>query len=447
MKSFLFPFCFFTVLGAQAQVHSVAIIGGGTAGLATAHAIHAADSLAIITLFEKAPQVGGNAYRVVADNKGQEVFVDLGPQYFTEGAWDAYIALLDHYGLYGEDRFARFPASFTLASRKDGRSIFCTPKDGKMREKFGRLLAFNRFYSSARKLYLHPEKQGELSVGEWLDQLSLKEEFKQVVILPFLSASLGVDHTAIRKVSAHEIVKLFAFRGALKKNTFNVFYEGMGGMMAKLAEKLQAEGIEIRTGNEVVYVDDIEQGLYVVTADGTESLFDFVVFATHPDALYEMVKESEVFAPALPVLQQLSYFRADIVLHRDSSLVARENPSFLNILVDEENHVYSSTMNLGAIDPRYEGLYKSWLPAEKIAEVKAAGLFLAERSFFHPMITTEFIENTQKLQAIEQQLHARGFAIAGGWTQGMETQETAVISGQKAAAVYLNHLQSHSPEN
>lgn len=445
MKFFLNTLFLLNLTSALAQVHSIAIIGGGTAGLATAHAIHAIDTQAVITIFEKEPIVGGNAYRVSTENMGKQVFVDLGPQYFTEGPWDKYIALLENYGLYGEDRFARFPASFTIAHKEDGTSVFCTPKDGKSREKLGQLLKFNRFYSAARKLYKHPEKHDEITVGEWLDQIRLKDTYKAEVISPFLSASLGVDHEEIRQVSAKEIVKLFAFRGALKKNTFNVFHIGMGGMMQQLANELEREGIEIRTGTEVIFVDDIEPGLYVQTKDGSEFLADFVVFATHPDALHTMVKESELFKDAIPLLQQLTYFQADIVLHRDSTLRAQEDPSFLNILVDPENRVYSSTMNLGVIDPRYEGLYKSWLPADKIAALKATGLFISEHSFYHPLITSEFVENTKKLEALEKNLHKHGFAIAGGWTQGMETQETAVISGQKAAAAYLLFIQSGEP--
>jgi predicted NAD/FAD-binding protein len=219
----------------------------------------------------------------------------------------------------------------------------------------------------------------------------------------------------------------------------------MGGKMQQLAEKLEAEGIEIRRSSEVVEVDDLPPGLHVLTRDGSEALFDFVVFATHPDALHAMVKESPLFAPTLPILEKLTYFRADIVLHRDSTLRAAEDPSFLNILVNARHEVYSSTMHLGVIDPRFEGLYKSWLPAEKTAELKAAGLYLADRSFYHPLITCEFVEQTKALQALEQTLHLKGFAIAGGWTQGMETQETAVISGQKAAEAYLRYVRAMTP--
>lgn len=434
---FLFSLCSTLAIS---QVRSVAVIGGGTAGIAAAHAIHQLDSNAHITLFERNSILGGNALTIPVENWGQEVFVDMGPQFYTEGAWDNYIALLTAYGLYDDSVFSRFTASFTLSENQN--LLFRTPKDGKMREKFGTLLHFNKFYSSARNLYEHPEKYAALTVGEWIDGLRLKDAFKNRVLVPFLSASLGVHGTAIRSISAREIVKLFAFRGALKKNTFNVLNDGMGRTIQRLAEQLEAEGIEIRTSSEVIYFADIEPGLYIMTSDSMEHLFEFVVFATHPDALVKIVDEGTIFSAALPFLNELPYFKADLCLHRDASILHPSDPSFLNVLVDSNNTVQASTMDLGVINPRLEGLYKSWLPEDKKAELHAKGLLLYSSVFYHPLITPEFMRNVGHLKECEKVLNARGIAIAGGWTLGMETQETAVLSGQLAAEAYARYAKA-----
>ena len=426
---------------AFSQGRSVAVIGGGTAGISAAHAIHQLDSTAHITLFERNAFLGGNAQTLKVENLGQEVYVDMGPQFYTEGAWDNYIALLHAYGLYDDSVFSRFTASFTISDVQKNNLVFRTPKDGKMRERFGTLLHFNKFYSSARHLYEHPEKYATLTVGEWIDGLHLKNEFKKEVLFPFLSASLGVHGTTIRSISAREIVKLFAFRGALKKNTFNVLHDGMGQTIQRLATQLEAEGIEIRTASEVVYFADIEQGLYAVTSDSMEHLFEFVVFATHPDALVKMVGKDSTFAAALPYLEQLSYFKADLCLHRDTSILHPSDPSFLNVLVDSNNTVQASTMDLGIIHPRLQGLYKSWLPEAQKDELQAKGLLLHSSVFYHPLITPDFMLNVGHLKECEKALNMRGIAFAGGWTLGMETQETAVLSGQLAAEAYIHFVE------
>src|SRR5690606_3335117 len=118
-----------------------------------------------------------------------------------------------------------------------------------------------------------------------------------------------------------------------------------------------------------------------------------------------------------------------------SSFVNTQHPAFLNVFTSADNRMQSNTMNLGMVDERYEGIYKSWLSEEMCAQVKQRGCFLHETVFNHPLITPAFSEN---LERMEQLLETRkDLYIGGGWTQGLETRETALISGRKAMEKYI----------
>ncbi|OJV25580.1 MAG: hypothetical protein BGO32_00785 [Bacteroidetes bacterium 37-13] len=75
---------------------TVAIIGGGMAGISSAHYILQYDSTAKITIYEKEKVTDGNAKTVEVLNASQQkIKVDIGPQYFIEGPWNDYIEFLN----------------------------------------------------------------------------------------------------------------------------------------------------------------------------------------------------------------------------------------------------------------------------------------------------------------------------------------------------------------
>lgn len=77
---------------------NVPIVGGGMAGVATAHFILKSDPSAKVTIFEKNKILGGNAHTISTINpNGDTLFVDAGPQYFADESWDTYIELLKEF--------------------------------------------------------------------------------------------------------------------------------------------------------------------------------------------------------------------------------------------------------------------------------------------------------------------------------------------------------------
>lgn len=422
----------------KSQLH-VAIIGGGMAGVSSAHFIQAYDPDASITLFEKEKTLGGNAKTVTVPNaRNEQVLVDAGPQYFTEGPWDEYIRFLKTYGQYKPEETSEFVGSVIIQSQGTERPRLVTPLNGSFRgEKLGRLLRFKKFCDTAFEVFRKPDGEHAPSIGDWVKNLETETEFKQQVILPFLAASLGTSVGDIQKTSTTDIVKLFAFRKPSNQNTFKVMHQGMGTLIKNIGDALQSSGIRVLTQAPVQQVEH-RNGKYEVhyqsETGAKQETFDFVVLAVHANQAHRILRNDTGFAEVSDILSRFDYFKARIVLHSDKSLVNKDKPAFLNVLTTEENEIVANTMNLGMIAPRYEGIYKSWITEEMCAKIKAGGHFYHEELFYHPLITPAFNAALAKLnQAMEQE---KGLHLSGGWTQGLETQETAVVSGKKAKEKY-----------
>lgn len=422
----------------------VAVIGGGIAGVSGTYFISELDSTAQITLFEKEEKLGGNAQTVSVRNKeGKLVNVDAGPQYFVEGPWNDYIAFLTK--TLGPDPYTSESMAGTLLIQreKEIKPVLVSPLGMKLRgEKLGKLLKLKRFNQEAYAMYKHPDQWKGVSIGTWVNGLKFDESYKNEIIYPFLAASLGTTVPEIKTTSAVDIVKLFAFRKPKASNQFKVMSDGMGTLIQRVGDKLDSSQVTIQCNSPVRKVArSKDKWLVTYTVNGSEEtqLFDFVVFATHADQAGKLLHSEPSLNETVQCLKRLTYFEAKIALHTDPGFVHTEKQAFLNILTDSSNQLVSSTMNLGMISKRLNGIYKSWASSEAIEELQRSGRLLHVTTFWHPLITTDFVE---QLEALHRQIDQfPSLYLSGGWSEGLETQNSAVISGKHAAEKYRTFLE------
>lgn len=418
----------------------VAIIGGGIAGVSAAHYIHQYDKDARITVFEKETVLGGNAKTVeVTTNQGAKCLIDIGPQYFTPGPWDDYIEFLDEIIGLSNIRTEKMAGTLLVQRANEINPLIVTPLKGKLRgEKLGKLLKLKKFNSEAYKVYKNSDVWREKNIEQWVETLNFTAQYKAEIIYPFLAASLGTNIEDIKKTSVVEIVNLFAFRKPKASNTFQIMQQGMGSLVMQIGKRLQQSGVNIETSTPVHSIKKTERGFKVLYVERDLILseeFDFVVMAVHGDIAGKLLSQDNAFMQVGNLLMQLPYFEAHIVLHQDTSYVNIQKPAFLNIFTNEENRLVSSTMNLSMISERLNGIYKSWMSEEDTKKLKEKSLFLHETTFYHPLITPEFVENLKKVHGAVKDIP--GLCIIGGWSEGLETQNSAVVSGRRALQRYI----------
>lgn len=423
----LFVFLLYGV-SSNAQMR-VAIIGGGMAGVSAAHFITELNLEDVeVTLFEKEAQLGGNAQTIPVIRDADTIFVDIGPQYFAEGPWNDYISLLKVYNLYDKNNFSSFKASFSLYSR--GKEIFISPKKGPRGGSFKDLMQFYRFYKASRKVFKHPEKENSQYVNDWVNGLKIKPVFKESVIFPFLAATLGTTVSNIKTTSIRDVVKLYAYRPPMRKGKFIVSNEGMGNLIQQIGKSLMKKGVIVKLNAEVQKLKIYDNTYSLQVKSLQENQFDFIIFAVHPYQAAEIIAGCPQLSQLKDNLHHFDYFTADIALHTDSAYIDAHKESFMNIETIN-NEVEQSTMNLSQIDERYAGIFKSWVTTEKLGMLRETSKLIEHTQFYHPLISPSFRELTTEMCTIIGQIP--DIAIAGGWTEGLETQNSAIIAGKKAA--------------
>lgn len=431
MKSILILILFFTQFVFSQEPLRVAIIGGGMAGVSAAHHLLELNENIEITLFEKEQNLGGNARTIqVKNNSGELVSIDAGPQYFENELWANYITFLKAYHLFNENEIYSFAGSAVIENDINEKPDFITPEGLNFRGgglKKG--MQFLKFFKAARKVHLE-KVEYPATIGEWVKTLKLKDEFKKTIALPFLASTLGSSVEQIKTCSTKDIVKLFASQKAMKRSEFRVFQKGMGTLIQEVGIQLEEKGVHIIRNTEVKSVKSISEK-YAVDFNEDKELFDFIIFATHPYQAGKILETETSLFEISNVLKQFEYFQTSIVLHRDSSFVHQDDVSFMNVKTSQEtNYVISSTMNLVVVNPEWKGLYKSWMNKQDLEMVKSSGSFIHQETFYHPLITPQFHTYLQTLKQLEE--NQPKIYFAGGWSEGLETQETATNSGKKA---------------
>lgn len=440
MKSSLLFISFLVVFNGITQI-KIAIIGGGIAGIASAHYIHSFDPKAEITVFEKESKVGGNAQTIEVKNSlGENVQLDIGPQYFVKGPWDDYLQFLDESLGIQTIISEKVDASLLIQNKGSNTPLIVSPSNGKLRgESISNLWKFRKFMLQAYQVYQNQEIWEGKTIADWLPTLKLDSEYKKSKILPFLAASLGTSVADIQMCSVNELMKLFAFRKPKLKTEFNIMQAGMGNLVIRVANKIANEGVDIRTSSPVFQIIKSQNGFQISYKKGGDILhdtveYDFVVLAVHADVAGTLLENIDALKQSATLLKQFPYFKANIVVHKDTNLINNHLPTFLNIFTSEQHEVLSSTMNLSIISPRLTGIYKSWLTEDDKKKIIVNGTFIHETTFWHPLITPQFVSNLDLLS--EQMKQLNNIVNIGGWTEGLETQNSAVLSAQRSLEKY-----------
>lgn len=443
MKTFLLSLILSLSFYAIYAQKTVAIIGGGMAGISAAYHIHQKHPDAKVYVFEKARKAGGNAQTVkLKTNEGDSTAVDIGPQYFASSQWEAYLQFLEE--MLGSDAYSYESMNGTLLIQRpdEKKPVLVSPLGMRLRgEKMKKLLKFKRFNKEAYLLFQGKVKRSFLTVEQWVEGLDFDVSFKQEIIYPFLAASLGTTVREIKQVSARDVAKLFAFRKPKANNKFHIMVDGMGTLIERCAKKLEQSGVGIQYNAAIQNVQrKIDKWVLTYENNGVKvsTSVDFVVFATHADQTRKLIQEETSLQSIADELKHLTYFEAKIAIHTDATYVNLDKPAFLNIYTDKNNELLGSTMNLGMISERLDGYYKSWVTGQQLEKLKKNGKLIHETTFWHPLITTDFIKHLNEAKDIVSKIPSIYFA--GGWSEGLETQNSAVISGKHAEEKFAAFL-------
>ena len=250
-----------------------AVIGGGMLGMTLAHRL--AQRGQRVTLLEAAPQLGGLAS---AWSLGDVVW---GRHYHVTLLSDTILrALLEEIGLEHQMQWVETKTGFYSGGRLHSMSTsleFLRFPPLSMWERLR--LGGTIFLASKIRDWKRLEK---IPVADWLYRWSGRGAFEKVW-LPLLRAKLGEAYrkTSAAFIWAHTQRMYKARRSGQKKEMFGYVPGGYARVLDRLAEVLESEGVEIRCNSAVQQViGERGAGVTVQLADGSEHVFDQIVFTT-----------------------------------------------------------------------------------------------------------------------------------------------------------------------
>lgn len=298
----------------------IAVVGGGIAGLSTAWLLSQAHE---VTLFEKAPRLGGHSLTVDVPDGAATVPVDMGFIVYNPPAYPNLTALFAHLGVPTDATEMSFAASLRQGALEyagtDLRGLFAQTRN-LVRPRFWSMLRDTlRFYRCAMRdaETLDPD----ISLATYLSRGGYGAAFLEDHLLPMAAAIWSTPAAAIGAYPAAAFIRFCANHGLLQVSNRPPWRTVTGGSreyVRRLADQFKGE---VRLGCGIVAIRREPGCVWLRDRDGGEHAFDHVVIGAHADQALAMLTDPTEAESRL--LGCLRYGSNPAALHRDVTFMPR----------------------------------------------------------------------------------------------------------------------------
>ncbi|MFJ3203166.1 NAD(P)/FAD-dependent oxidoreductase [Streptomyces sp. NPDC086989] len=413
------------------RTQSVAVIGGGVAGLTAAYVLQKACD---VTLYEADPRLGGHAHtHELPAHGGGTVQVDSGFIVHNERTYPLLLRLFRELGVATQD------SEMSMSVRCDGCGLEYAGARGPaglftgrpaLRARYLRLLAeVPLFHRRARRLLAAGTAEPWHTLRAFLADGGFSPYFITHFVIPLVAAvwSCPAD-TALEYPAAH----LFRFldHHGLLSVTGSPQWKTVTGGSAAYVQRVAKEISNVRTATPVDRVDRIPGGVLVGTEDGTTDAYDAVVIATHPDQALRLLADPT--RDEQRILGAIRYEANPTVLHTDTALLPRSRRA----RASWNYHLDDCRPGTQRVRVSYDMTRLQRLPDRTgyVVSLNAGDRIdpehvLARMDYAHPVYTPESVAAQRALP----RLNTRVTAFAGAY-HGWGFHEDGCRSGVRAAA-------------
>jgi predicted NAD/FAD-binding protein len=410
--------------------HRVAIIGAGAGGVAAAYFL--ADRLEV-DVFEARSKIGGHCDSHVIDYHGHRIIVDLGAQFFHPDTHPVYVTLLEQLGLYdpahpGTGVTLAAPASLCIFPTAGGPPVFssshplATPR---------RAIDFVTYAQLVRQAVLS-DMSWQTTVEAWIRGLAVDQSFKNDIAYPWTTALIGSARNDALRASARSILQTFALAFPANVAESATIYNsaiGLQGNLERLLDRSATVRLHLRTA--VHALTRKRAGWLVETPTRPYGPYRFVVLNAPPIAGRELLRTVPTFAHLTALLDRYEYFDSRILIHTDPAYVQRDRSNWAAYNAGVDGRQCEGSVWYGALRQRLPSgstidVFKSWAERRRSDPEH----ILLERRFKHPLISRSTIEAARALRPLQGR---DGLYFSGQYTNGFDSQESAVYSAMKVA--------------
>ena len=382
----------------------IAIIGSGISGMGAAYLLHRAGHT--ITVYEKAPVVGGHSRTLTVDYQGQSIPVDTGFIVYNEPNYPNLVGLFKHLNV------ATHKSNMSFAITVDGgrfewgaRSLNAVfgQRRNLLRPRFYRMIRdVMRFNARAlQTVNAHPT----YNLGQLIKHLGLSDGFLRYYLLPMGGAIWSCPPESMLDFPAATFVQFFKNHGLLSFTGQHQWYTVTGGSK-EYVKKITAPYLDqIRTNCAAVRVTRSNGLVSVEDSTGNTHTYDQIVFACHANDTLGMLADASTDETS--VLGAFTYQKNIAYLHRDETIMPKRRLCWASWVyhatqpghADERAHGIGVTywMNLlQGISNKYP-LFVTLNPHQPVAD----DLVFNRHEFEHPVFTAQTLSAQLRLPQLQ----------------------------------------------
>lgn len=416
---------------------NIAIIGSGVSGLTAAYLLSKKHK---VTVFEKAPQIGGHTATVDVEVAGEPFAIDTGFIVFNDRTYPNFLALLDEIGIKKQETemsFSVHNCQTKLEYNGHNLNTLFAQRRNIFNPRFWLLIKeILRFNKLCKTIYKHQSFVEEYTLGEFLQDNNFSGYFSEHYILPMGAAIWSSSLEQMSRFQFRFFVQFFNNHGLLNiadRPQWFVIPNGSRSYLAPLCEPFK-DNIVVNAEIESITRDSGVVQLHFL--DNTIQTFDDVVIACHSDqALYLL---GDANKDETDILSAMTYSDNSVILHTDINLLPKRKMAWASWnyqLTDNRMKPASVTYNMNIL----QGLdteHTFCVTLNQKYDIDPTKV-LREFTYQHPVFTIASIKAQQQRNKICGQQHTH---FAGAyWYNGFH--EDGVRSAVEVAArfdCYLN---------
>ncbi|MBX9852063.1 MAG: FAD-dependent oxidoreductase [Cytophagaceae bacterium] len=298
---------------------SIAIIGTGIAGMGCGYFLHKEYDL---TIYEQNNYVGGHTNTAYVEEDGRTVAVDTGFIVFNLFTYPNLTKLFIELKVETQAT----DMSFSVQHKPTGLEFCGSGLDGLFAQRknifnpgyIRMLLQINRFNKESVKI-LDDEKYLSYSLHDYVKEQGYGDDFIYKYLSPMTSALWSTPTDITMTFPAVSLVRFFKNHGFLGLNTQfqwltvkNGSWQYRDKLIAPFKDKIHVNRAAVKAYRE-------NGKVRIVASDGSERLFDKVIFACHADQALKILTDPTMKEKEL--LGKFKYQQNIATLHTDESVM------------------------------------------------------------------------------------------------------------------------------
>lgn len=391
----------------------IAIIGSGISALAAGYFLHKKYDL---TIFEKNDYIGGHSNTANINFDRKKIAVDTGFIVFNFRTYPNLKNLFEKLGVVIEKSnmsfgIRDFDQNFEYSGNDLG-GLFAQ-KSNIFKPKFLKMLFdIGKFNKEAIKLVKNNNISNKTTLDKFITDLKLGEYFKNYYLFPMAGAIWSCPLELIKNYPAKNFLQFFYNHGLLTIFNQPQWYTVKDGSQEYI-KKLSADFKDkIKLNCQITKSKQKGRKIILTDKKGCDYEFDKVIFASHADQTYKIIKDKT--KEEKEILSKIKYSKNIAVLHKNKNQMPKNKKAWASwvYLSSKKNNQASLTywmnnlQNLGTDKP----LFVTLNPFKKIPKKD----IISSYDYEHPIFNLDGVEAAAKLDRIQNK---RNIYFCGAWTK------------------------------